>query len=100
MSSATPITAKEVRFIKLGRGAPGRRAVSEGANAHTEVRMEQSHITQACLSGDWAAIEAHWKQQRPAEATKIVNQTKDFYTLGSNALWITFYKRKTILVLR
>lgn len=32
-------------------------------------------------------------EKRPREATKIINQTKDFYTLGSDALWITFYKR-------
>lgn len=36
----------------------------------------------------------HKENKTKREATKIIHQIEDFYTLGENALWITFYKRK------
>jgi hypothetical protein len=87
------ITPSEVRFIKLGKGGTWEAKCIDGPDPTVRFGFDSPHH-QACLNGDWATVEAYWKERDPKEATKIVNQTKAFYTLGEDALWITFYKRK------
>ena len=87
------ISPSQVRFIKLGRGGMWEKGCIEDPTPTIRFGFDNPHH-EACLKGDWATVEAYWKERRPKEATKIVNQTKDFYTLGPDALWITFYKRK------
>ena len=88
------INPTEVRFIKLGRGGMWEKECIEGSSPSVRFGFANPHHAD-CLRGDWGNLEQYWPQhKRPAEATKIVNQTKDFYTLGTDALWITFYNRK------
>ena len=83
----------EVRFIKLGRGGMLEKECIEGPKPTIRFGFDNPHH-KACLERDWAIVESYWKERKPKQATKIVKQTKDFYTLGPDALWITFYKRK------
>lgn len=88
------INPSEVRFIKLGRGGMWERDCIEGAAPSVRFGFDNPHH-EDCLLGDWNVLEQYWRaRKRQAEATKIVRQTKDFYTLGADALWITFYNRK------
>lgn len=88
------INPSEVRFIKLGQGGMWEKGCIEGTTPSVRFGFDNPHH-EDCLRGNWNVLEQYWRDlKRPAEATKIVNQTKDFYTLGANALWITFYKRK------
>lgn len=88
------INPSEVRFIKLGRGGTWERGCIEGATPSLRFGFDNPHH-EDCLRGEWNTLEQYWRAlKRPAEATKIVSQTKDFYTLGADALWITFYNRK------
>lgn len=88
------INPSEVRFIKLGRGGMWERDCIEGATPSVRFGFDNPHH-EDCLLGDWNVLEQYWRaRKRQAEATKIVSQTKDFYTLGADALWITFYNRK------
>jgi Restriction endonuclease len=87
------ISPDQVRFIKLGRGGKWEQECIESSAPTIRFGFDNPHH-EACLNGDWATLEAYWRQKRPTEVTKIINQTKDFYTLGFDALWITFYKRK------
>jgi len=88
------INPSEVRFIKLGRGGMWEKDCIEGPTPSIRFGFDNPHHAN-CLRGDWETLEQYWRQdKRPAEVTKIVSQTKDFYTLGTDALWITFYNRK------
>lgn len=86
------ITAKEVRFIKLGSGGRWEEDCIEGATPTIRFGFDNPHHS-ACLQAKWDIIDRFWRKKHPKEATKIVNQTRYFYELGSDALWITFYKR-------
>lgn len=87
------VNPNHVRFIKLGRRGMWEEACIEGPTPSIRLGFNNPHH-KACLEGDWLKVETYWKEHRPKEATKIVNQIRDFYTLGLDALWITFYKRK------
>ena len=88
------IAASQVRFIKLGKGGAWEKQCIEGSVPSVRFGFDNPHHAD-CLRRKWLIVEQYWRQHKPAaEATKIVNQIKDFYALGSDALWITFYKRK------
>jgi Restriction endonuclease len=87
------IATTEVRFIKLGKGGMWERDCIEGLEPTIRLGFDNPYH-QACSEGDWEPVEAYWKAQSPGQATKIINQTRDFYTLDRNSLWITFYKQK------
>lgn len=88
------INPSEVRFIKLGKGGMWERECIEGATPSVRFGFDNPHH-EACLQGDWNILEQYWRARKSqAQTTKIVSQTKDFYTLGADALWITFYERK------
>lgn len=88
-----PITPTEVRFIKLGRGGMWESSCIEDLKPTIRFGFDNPHH-QACAEGNWEPLNAYWREKNPGEATKIINQTKDFYTLDRDTLWITFYKRK------
>ncbi len=77
------INPNEVRFIKLGRGGGWEHDCIDGPTPTVRFGFDSPHH-QACLDGDWSTVEAYWREKHPREATKIINQTKDFYTLGSD----------------
>jgi hypothetical protein len=88
------ISASEVRFIKLGKGGVWEKECIEDPVPSMRFGFDNPHHAD-CLRGNWSILEQYWRRHKSAaETTKIVNQIKDFYTLGPDALWITFYKRK------
>jgi hypothetical protein len=88
-----PIAPTEVRFIKLGKGGMWERDCIEGPVPKIRFGFDNPHH-QACSKGDWDRLDAYWREKNPGEATKIINQTQDFYNLDMSTLWITFYERK------
>lgn len=91
--SANTITAKEVRFIKLGSGGSWEKGCIDSPRPTIRFGFNNPHH-QACLERKWGVLRKFWRNERPTEVTKIVNQIQDFYILGRDALWITFYKRR------
>src|SRR6516225_11674732 len=88
------IRASQVRFIKLGKGGEWEKECIEGPAPCIRFGFDNPYHSD-CVRRNWAVLEQYWLQHKSrAETTKIVNQIKDFYTLGCDALWITFYKRK------
>ena len=88
------VNATEVRFIKLGKSGIWENECIEGVSPSIRFGFVNPHHEE-CLRGDWEKIKHYWQQHKsPAEVTKVVRQTQDFYTLGTDALWITFHKRK------
>lgn len=90
---ANIITAKDVRFIKLGSRGSWEKGCIDSPRPTVRFGFDNPYH-RACLQGKWEVLRKFWKKKRPKQVTKIVNQTQDFYTLGRNALWITFYKRR------
>jgi hypothetical protein len=88
------VSPSAFRFIKLGTRGKWEPDCIEGPSPTIRLGFDNPHHD-ACLNGDWRTLEHFWLQsKRRAEATKTVTQTKDFYTLDADALWITFYNRK------
>jgi Restriction endonuclease len=83
------ITPKEVRYIKLGSGGKWVRT----SFARGEVHFGYSSVPhEPCAAGDWDAVAALLRQggRNPAKVKDGVREIRDFYTLGSDCLWITF----------
>jgi hypothetical protein len=84
-----PIAPEHVRYIKLG---PAGRWVAF-CLAHDEIRFGSPDEPHAqCLAGDWeGARQALLEAGRSAgEASQVLRELRDFYTLSSECLWITF----------
>lgn len=91
-----PITANEVRFIKLGAKGSWEKMCIEGPEPCIRLGFRTSHHSQS-LAGDWQVLADHWRnveKRTPGKTTEFLSQVKAFYTLGESTLWITFYKRK------
>lgn len=91
-----PITAEEVRFIKLGEKGRWENECIEGPEPCIRLGFATGHHAES-LAGKWQVLTDHWRkveQKTPGKATEFLNQVKAFYTLGESTLWITFYKRK------
>ena len=87
------IQSKDSRYIKLGRGGRFEYACIEQNNS---IRLDY-HIVQheLCMAGEWEAVRQWLIKEHdsdPGAATSHRNQIKDFYELGTDVLWITFYK--------
>lgn len=84
-----------VRYIKLGEGGMWERDCIERDNT---IRLGyESPFHRSSLEGDWDVVRRHWLSVRKGNegaATRDLNQIRDFYELGEDALWITFYRRK------
>jgi hypothetical protein len=84
------IAPADARYIKLGTG--GR--LAETCIAQGVIRLGFDGVPhQACLAGDWEAV--HQALRKPGKfsgaATNQTQQIEDFYTLGADMLWITFW---------
>ena len=90
----TEICSKVIKFIKLGRSGDWELRCLEGDEPMIRLGFDNPHH-QKCLDGDWEFIKKYWSETKTkGKATETTNQIKDFYTLPSSAMWITFYKRK------
>jgi hypothetical protein len=89
-SAPKPISAHEVRYIRLGqRGGNWERLSLERGELH----FGYGGITHEIgLSGDADAIarSSSSRGRDPKVATQDARQVLDFYRLGANCLWITF----------
>ncbi len=91
-----PITANDVRFIKLGAKGHWEKECIEGPAPCIRLGFDTGHHAQS-LAGEWQALVNHWRnveKKTPGKTTEFLSQVKAFYTLGESTLWITFYKRK------
>jgi hypothetical protein len=89
-----PISPKFVRFIKLGQKGLWESDCIEGTSPWIRLGFPNPHHAD-CLAGNWAVLRAYWAAKKTkGKATEITNQIRDFYTLGEDTMWITFYQRR------
>ncbi len=85
----TPITPTKIRYIKLGAGGKW----VEPSFEHGEIHFSYSTVPHdPCLNEDWGAV-ARLLMDQGKSASKAKDGTRevrDFYTLGSDCLWVTF----------
>lgn len=88
-----PISPKNVRFIKLGPGGAWEQpCIEEGT-----IRLGYEGNHQDSLAGNWEAVNKSWLDARnnnQGAATRDINQIRDFYELGEDDVWITFFQKK------
>ncbi|HVY88320.1 MAG TPA: restriction endonuclease [Hyphomonadaceae bacterium] len=87
------VTAKDARYIKLGSGNRLAKECIEGGT----IRLGFDGVPHdLCQAGDWAGVRQTLCElgKAPGAATNQAQQIEDFYTLGSDALWITFWENK------
>lgn len=84
-----PISPAEFRYIKLGRGGNWANPSFARGELHFGYRTVPHEL---CMRGDWdAAVEIFTEEGRNlGKARDAVREIRDFYTLGSDCLWITF----------
>jgi hypothetical protein len=91
-----PITASQVRFIKLGRKGLWEEECIEGPQPCIRLGFRSKQHRKS-LAGDWDSVFHYWSTQRgktKGKATETTNLIRTFYTADERALWITFYQRK------
>jgi hypothetical protein len=84
---------KQVRYIKLGPGGSlTAQAIAEGTMP--ALYREVPHAM--CVAGDWSGAAAIYQGRglNAGSATRLVNELRDFYTLGADCLWLTFHARR------
>jgi hypothetical protein len=88
-AEARSISASAVRFIKLGPAGRFAQDCFDKNYIGLSFR-EQRH--DLCQSGAWDALRACFREagKSAAVASNFVRELKDFYTLGSDTLWVTF----------
>ncbi len=84
-----PINPKEFRYIKLGRGGSWAQPAFERGELHFGYRTVSHDL---CLRCDWDAVVRSLTEEGRSlgKARDAVREIRDFYTLGSDCLWITF----------
>ncbi len=84
-----PINPQEIRYIKLGRGGGWAQPAFERGELHFGYRTVPHDL---CLRGDWDAVVRSLteKGRSLGKARDGTREVRDFYTLGSDCLWITF----------
>lgn len=84
------IKPTSARYIKLGAGNRWFRSCVE----HNRIELGHRPIGhELALAGDWDTIVRRYTEElgrSPAKAKDFVREARDFYTLGSDCLWITF----------
>lgn len=83
------ITAKAIRYIKLGRGGKWEKASLENGELH----FGHGAVThELALAGDREGIVAHLVKsgRDPRAAAEDAREVLDFYQLGTECLWVTF----------
>ena len=84
-----PINPQEIRYIKLGRGGGWAQPSFERSELHFGYRTVSHDL---CLQGDWDAVVRTLTAEGRSlgKARDGTREVRDFYTLGSDCLWITF----------
>ena len=84
-----PIDPKKIRYIKLGAGGSWVQPSFERSEIHFGYRNVPHDL---CVRGDWDAVIRHFTDlgRSKAKAKDAAREVRDFYTLGSESLWITF----------
>lgn len=84
-----PISPAEIRYIKLGRGGNWAKPSFERGELHFGYRTVSHDL---CMRGDWDTVVGILTEagRNLGKARDAVREIRDFYTLGSNCLWITF----------
>lgn len=85
---APGITAREVRYIKLGDGGRwAEQAIDDGTLCFGYHLIPH----EICAAGDWGAVRSRLADRKSAGAqTASVNEIRTFYQTGADCLWITF----------
>ncbi len=81
------ITAREARYIKLGREGgwlEDCRRLGRVALGHDPAPHDKA------LGGDWEGVEAALRPSRGDAVREDLRELRDFYELGADAIWITF----------
>lgn len=83
------ITAKEVRYIKLGAGGAWAPISIERGEMHFGYRTIPHEL---CLAGNWDSVIRQLVEEgrRPGKARDAAREIRDFYSLGRDTLWVTF----------
>lgn len=82
-------TPSAVRYIKLGQGgAWSARGLAEGIIPFGFRQIEH----EACAAGDWDEVRRQLAAagRTPTGVSQGVRELRDFYSLGPDALWVTF----------
>ena len=83
------IRPTQIRYIKLGAGGTFARASLERG----EIQFGYNEVPHnLCVAGDWNSVLALLQTVRRStgKARDSMREVKDFYTLDSDCLWITF----------
>jgi hypothetical protein len=87
------VTTKEARYIKLGTGNRfAKECIEQGV-----IRLGFDGVPhELCMAGDWSGAHQALRKLGKSQgaATNQAQQIEDFYTLGADALWITFWEGK------
>lgn len=89
------INPSTVRYIKLGERGEWEQECIERDNTIRLGYHSPYHLQS--LAGEWETVRQYWLSVRKGnegQASRDLNQIRDFYELGEDALWITFYGRK------
>lgn len=83
-----PISPREVRYIKLGPN----NAWFDACIQNDRIEFGHSDVShEAALERDWSRVRTCWGDKiSKGKASDFLREVKDFYTLGSDCLWITF----------
>jgi hypothetical protein len=89
MSQTAPISPTTVRYIKLGAGGSfARSSLDQG-----ELQLGYHEVPHdLCAAGDWDGVLTYFAgiRRTAGKAKDSMREVQDFYTLGSDCLWITF----------
>ena len=82
-----------VRYIKLGRGGGWERECIESGIARFGYGTERDSRLDAVRAGRWADLTQMFRDEGkdPGTATRFTNDARNFFTAGSDTLWITFF---------
>jgi hypothetical protein len=82
------IQPKQVRYIKLGQN----NAWAEASFADGRIAFGHDGVPHdLAVAGDWDGVRKSWGADvTKGKATDYMREVKDFYTQGSDCLWITF----------
>lgn len=86
----TPINPTHIRYIKLGAGGRWAEPSLQEGELHFGYRSVPHEL---CLADDWDAVARFLVEQEGKSNGKArdgAREIRDFYTLGSDCLWVTF----------
>lgn len=83
------VSPTEIRYIKLGSGGNWAQSAFERGELHFGYSSIPHNL---CLQGDWEAVTNLFVKEgrKLSKARDAVREIRDFYTLGSDCLWVTF----------